>query len=106
MFQGEFHSLFVAPLSWKGPLLGDIWTVKDSSKLLRHSVQLVAIGFLSKHHCKFMFNEDPRQELVLVLKVNLDAFCHDVSVTFLAREVLRMFCLVCGCNLMLTLLGT
>jgi hypothetical protein len=28
------------------------------------------------------------------------------NVIFLAREVLRMFCLVCKCYLMLTLLGT
>jgi hypothetical protein len=25
---------------------------------------------------------------------------------FVAREVLHMFCLACGCNLMFTLLGT
>jgi hypothetical protein len=47
------------------------------------------------------------------LYVELEGLDYDLSmedswsfVSFLAREVLRMFCLVCGCYLMLTLLGT
>jgi hypothetical protein len=37
-FHIEFQSMFAAPLSWKRPLLGDTWLVKDNCKLLWLSV--------------------------------------------------------------------
>ena len=37
-FLVEFHSLFVDPLYWKGPLPRDMWLVRDSCKLLWHTI--------------------------------------------------------------------
>jgi hypothetical protein len=55
-FHAEFQSMFVAPLSWKGLLLGDTWMVKGNCKLLWLLIHVVAIGFLRKHHFKVTFN--------------------------------------------------
>jgi hypothetical protein len=89
-FQVEFYFLFVASLSWKGPLMGDAWMVKVGCKLLCLLVHLFAIGVLCKHHCNVIFNEVAlpltledlwsfKHELALLLIVHLSAFCCDVE---------------------------
>jgi hypothetical protein len=46
--------MHVASLSWKGPLLGGKWMVKDNDRLLCPSICLAAIGFCGNAMVKIL----------------------------------------------------